>query len=124
MLYTSGILADPFPRYEQFFNVYKIDAVSSQSGADIPSQGIYVDTALDATYEANNIDRLLTINPWKASRIRNQELADSGITPDMQLVTVNGTKYGGSGGRWATFAGGNSNAKEIALHELGHSSKM
>jgi hypothetical protein len=39
----------------------------------------------------------------------------------MDLTVVNSTKYGGSGGSWAVFAGGNSSAHEIALHELGHS---
>jgi hypothetical protein len=39
----------------------------------------------------------------------------------MQMVTVNHTRYGGSGGSWAVYAGGNNSAREIALHELGHS---
>jgi hypothetical protein len=39
----------------------------------------------------------------------------------MNFVTVNSTKYGGSGGNYAVFAGGNSSASEIALHEVAHS---
>ena len=39
----------------------------------------------------------------------------------MKLVTVNDTKYGGSGGSFAVYAGGNSSAPELAMHELGHS---
>lgn len=37
------------------------------------------------------------------------------------MVTVNDTRYGGGGGSFAVYAGGNSSAPEVALHELGHS---
>jgi hypothetical protein len=112
---------DPFPRYQKFFNAHKIDLVSNESGADIPSQHIRVDTALDATYESSGIDRLLTVSRPQADSIRDSHLAGTDITADMQLVTVNHTQFGGSGGSWAVYAGGSSNAREIALHELGHS---
>ena len=36
------------------------------------------------------------------------------------MVTVNDSQYGGSGGDYAVFAGGNGEAHEIALHELSH----
>ena len=56
-------LADPFPRYHKFFNVHKIDVVSNQSGADNPfPDGIFRDTALNATYDTLGLARLLTIN--------------------------------------------------------------
>ncbi len=121
MFSPPGFLADPFPRYRNFFNVHKITVASNQSGADIPSESSYRDTALDATYDSSGIDRLLTISNGKANNIRNQQLAGTGITADIEMVTVNHTKYGGSGGSWAVFAGGNTSAHEIALHELGHS---
>ncbi|NOZ40472.1 MAG: PEP-CTERM sorting domain-containing protein [Planctomycetes bacterium] len=121
MFDSSGVLADPFPRYQNFFNAYAIEVVSNESGADKPSQNVFVDTALDATYETNDIDRLLSVDSVKASDQLNAGLAGTGVTADMQFITVNDTKYGGSGGTWATFAGGNSSAREIALHEVGHS---
>jgi hypothetical protein len=121
MFSSPAFWDDPFSRYKNFFNAHKIDVVSNQSGADIPSQNIDVDTALNAAYESSGIERLLTVSRTRADRIRDQHLAGTGITADMQLVTVNHTKYGGSGGAWAVFAGGSSDAREIALHELGHS---
>jgi hypothetical protein len=121
MFSSPTLWDDPFPRYKNFFNAHKIDVVSNQSGADIPSRNIFVDTALNATYESNGIERLLTISRSRADSIRNQHLPGTPITADMQLVTVNHTKYGGSGGRWAVYAGGSSDAREIALHELAHS---
>jgi hypothetical protein len=121
MFTSPTYLNDPFDRYASFFNVHKVDVVSAQSGADKPSQGVFVDTALDATYESSGVDRLLTVSNSKANTARNQALAGTGVTADMQYVVVNDTKYGGAGGSWAVFAGGNGSAREIALHEVGHS---
>jgi len=120
MFGSGGLLADPFPRYRNFFNAHAIAVVSNESGADIPSQGVYVDTALNATYESSGIDRLLVISRNQANAQRNAALSGSGITADMQFVSVNNTKYGGSGGSWATFAGDNFLSREIALHEVAH----
>jgi hypothetical protein len=39
----------------------------------------------------------------------------------MRFVTVNDTQYGGGGGRYAVYAGGNAASLEVALHEVGHS---
>jgi hypothetical protein len=121
MFSSPTLWDDPFPRYKKFFNAHKIDVVSNESGADIPSQNVFVDTALNATYESSGIERLLTVSRSRADSISRQQLLGTGITEDMQLVTVNHRKYGGSGGRWAVYAGGSSDAREIALHELAHS---
>lgn len=120
-MFAGGVLADPFPRYKKFFNSHKIDVVSNESGADVPSQGVYVNTALNATYETNGIDRLLSINQDIADGILDVALAGTGIVAEIRFATVNHAKYGGSGGRWSVFAGENNSAREIAIHELGHS---
>ncbi len=120
-----GFLSDPFGRYEKFFNVYKVNVVSLESGADVPhaTPPIFVSTALDANYNyvaGTTDDRLLTVSNSKANAARSTALNGSGIAADIQLVTVNSSKYGGSGGSWAVYAGGNQYAREIALHETGH----
>jgi hypothetical protein len=118
-LFNSG--QDPFPRYKSYFNAHVVDVVSNQSGADDPNNGIYVDTALDASYAFNGrADRLLYINESKADAALAAGLGGA-FNADMQLVTVNTTKYGGGGGNYAVWAGGNESANEVALHELGHS---
>lgn len=112
----------PFSRYEKFFNVHRVDVVSNQSGADVPPQNIFRDTALDARYFYDNTtERLLYINESKANAVVNSALAHAGFEPDIRLVTINDTRYGGGGGFYSTFAGGNTAATEVALHELGHS---
>jgi hypothetical protein len=113
---------DPYTRYSKFFNVYRVNVVSNQSGADVPPLGIYKDTALDAKYYYDgSTDRLLYVNETKANAAMNAGLAGSGITAGMKFVTVNDTRYGGGGGNYAVYAGANSTATEIALHEEGHS---
>ena len=121
-MFANALNSDPFYRYRNFFNIHTIDVVSNQSGADIPPEGIFRDTALDARYFGDGqTERLLTVNNSKANAARNAALVGAPFTAEMQYVTVNETKYGGAGGSYAIFAGGNSAASEIALHEVAHS---
>ena len=112
---------EPFVRYRNFFNVHRINVISNESGADIPADNIYRDTALDATYSwGGGVDRLLYVNTGLAAQKLNAGLAGAPFRADMQLVAVNEDRYGGGGGDWAVYAGGNNSAPELALHELGH----
>jgi hypothetical protein len=120
-MFANVINSDPFYRYRHYFNVHAIEVVSNESGADQPPNGIYVDTALDASYWYDgDTERLLYVDVGKANAVRDAALAGSGFTAEMQFVTVNDTKYGGGGGDYAVFSGGDAWAHEIALHELGH----
>jgi hypothetical protein len=111
---------DPFPRYRNYFNVHRVEVISAEEGADVPWLGIEVDTVLDAEYDAN-IQRYLKANKYEAGRQIGAALEGTGIEPDMRLISVNSSIYGGSGGSYAIFAGGNRSANELAMHELGHS---
>jgi len=120
--FFDNVLAEPFGRYDGFFNVYRANVVSTQSGADIPPENIFRNTALDASYYWDGVtERLLYVDDAKTDSAVAGALAGTSITPDMVFVSVNATKYGGGGGTYAVFAGGNSDAREIALHEVGHS---
>lgn len=112
---------DPFPRYRNFFNAYRIDIASSQSGADQPDLGLYVNTALDATFNyGGGGSRSLGINTVKAGAYVTKELGAAGITADLRLGLVNTSRYGGNGGSLAAFSAGNVDGNEIALHEMSH----
>jgi hypothetical protein len=113
----------PLIRYSNFFNVHRVNVISNQSGADIPQSGITRDTALDATYRYDGTtDRLLYFNANKANTAVNAAISGSGIDVDMRIGIVNEAVYGGGGGQWAVYAGGNvEDAHDIAIHELGHS---
>ncbi len=117
-----AVRTSPSLRYANFFNAHRVNVVSNQSGADKPPQNIFVDTALDASYWWDGVtERLLYFNTSKANAAVNSALVGSGIDVDMRFGVVNDPKYGGGGGSWAVYAGGNSAANEIALHEVGHS---
>src|SRR4051812_45521856 len=49
-MFSNTLNSDPFYRYRNFFDVYRVDVVSNQSGADEPQNGVVRDTALDAKY--------------------------------------------------------------------------
>jgi IgA Peptidase M64 len=116
-------LGSPLGRYDQFFNVHRVNVISNQSGADRPPEGFFVDTALDASYWWGGTERCLYFNTTKANNAVSVALAGSGIDTNdgMLLGTVNDSKYGGCGGQWGVYAGANAAANEIALHEIGHS---
>ena len=117
-LMTRFFNESPFNEYRNFFNVHRIDVISSQSGADHPERSVFVSTALDATYNCAGIQRLICVNVGTVNTI----LANS-ITPvqrDMVFVIVNDSEYGGSGGAVAVTST-NSLVLELILHELGHS---
>ena len=121
-MFSNTLTTDPFYRYRNYFNVHRIDVVSNESGADKPPQHIYADTALDASYWWDGgPQRLLYVNAPKTDAIKSADLAGAGFTADMQYVTVNDTMYGGGGGDYAVYAGANSSAHRVAMHEMGHS---
>jgi hypothetical protein len=112
---------DPFKEYQTYFNVYRVDVVSSESGADHPEANppVYKNTALDATFNCSGIQRLICVNNNKVNNI----LTNSNVTINMRdivLVVVNDSTYGGSGGAIAVVST-NSSSLEIAKHEIGHS---
>ncbi len=106
--------ASPWAEYKNFINVYRIDVVSNESGADHPSSNIYVDTTLDATYDTYGISRLLTVDDAKAL-----DYASLVPTFDAVMVIVNDPQYGGSGGATMVLSNHEKSGR-IALHEAGH----
>src|SRR6187200_2987027 len=76
---------EPFREYQNYFNVHRIDIVSSESGADHPSRNpsVFKNTALDGTYDCGGIQRATCVNFSKVNAIL------SGIQPEMRdLVLV------------------------------------
>jgi IgA Peptidase M64 len=121
-IFGGTALTDPFSRYRNFFNIHVVDVVSNESGADDPSAGIVRDTALGASYRWDGVtQRLLYVTNSLADAQMSSALAGTGIVDEMRYVTVNSSQYGGGGGKYAVYAGGNSSALEVALHEVGHS---
>lgn len=108
---------EPFKSHRTQFNVWQVNVVSAQSGVDNdPTNGVSKSTALDMRFWCNNTERLLCVNQTKA-----RQFAASVSDVDQVIALANSTKYGGAGGGVATASGGNAQAGQIAIHELGHS---
>lgn len=115
---VQGFFAqEPFREYQTYFNVQRIDVFSNQSGADHPERSEFVDTAFDAAYNCNNIQRLICVNGTKLMNVLQNSLAPN--QTDLVLVIVNDSEYGGSGG--PAVSSMHPAAIEIVLHEIGHS---
>lgn len=107
-------------------NVYQIDVVSNESGADYedapPSNGgTLKDTYFDTTFWAGGVERCLYLGGNGIARAT--AAADSFIGPgvwDNILIFVNSEKYGGCGGA-VGVSSLNASADEIQIHEFGHS---
>ena len=109
---------EPFKEYANYFNVLRVDVLSSESGADKPASNIYKNTALDAAYYCGQIQRTVCVNTTKVY----DALSRSGVGADQQdmiLVLVNDAEYGGSGGAVAV-ASTHPSCVELILHEEGH----
>ncbi len=121
--FFNSSLGSPLTRYDKFFNVHRVNVISNESGADRPPENIFKDTALDASYWWGGTERCLYFNTTKANNAVAIALSGSGIDTNdgMLLGVVNDDKYGGCGGQWGVYAGANGSAREVALHEIGHS---
>jgi IgA Peptidase M64 len=107
----------PYADYAPYFNIFRIDVTSKESGADHPERGVFRDTAFGAAYNCGGVQRLICINSTAVSDAlsRNIPAADR----DLVIILVNDSEYGGSGGRYAV-ASTHPLVAELMLHEAGH----
>jgi Ca2+-binding RTX toxin-like protein len=114
----GGLLSDPFGRYKNFFNVHSIELVSNQSGVtNDPAHKEARDTVLDARYMGDG--RTVSIDLRAADAVE-QEVFGSASFSEMRFILVNSGSYGGAGYDSSVYSAGNSQAYEVALHEMGH----
>jgi len=116
----------PFDSLSRGINIYRIDVVSVEEGADLPVEcnvpGIYRRTYFDATFcsrgpGGQRYERLLTVNDSLVIDVVKRFVP----LRRQVLAIVNSSKYGGSGGqRVATFST-HAQSAEIGIHEMGHS---
>jgi hypothetical protein len=111
---------EPYREYKAYFNVWRLDVASAESGADHPERTPPVarNTYFGATYNCAGIQRLICVDTGAVMNALSSTLAPSQY--DIKLVIVNDPEYGGSGGSVAV-ASTNVSAVELILHEVGHS---
>jgi hypothetical protein len=108
---------EPFRSYEARFNIWEVDAVSQDSGTDVPGEGIYVNTALNSSFYTFGLDRYLTTQDIKT--VNDYAAA---VPHDVIIVLINTTRYGG-GGVYNYYSGassGNDLSQKVFIHEFGH----
>ena len=108
---------EPFREYKRYFNVWRVDVASIESGSDHPERDppVAKDTAFDSTYNCADIRRLICVDLSKVEgALSNVPL----VQRDFVLMIVNDEQHGGSGG---TIAVASVRRNDVFLHELGHS---
>jgi hypothetical protein len=107
----------PFKDYKAKFNIWAVEAVSQDSGTDIPGEKIYVNTALNSSFYTFDLDRYITTQDIKTVN----DYAAS-VPHDNIIVLINSTIYGG-GGVYNYYAGtttGHQLSPKVFVHEFGH----
>ena len=107
----------PFSNYKNRFNIWAVEAISAESGTDIPGERHYVNTALNSSFYTFNTDRYLTTQDIKSV---NDYAA---VVPhDNIIILINSSKYGG-GGVYNYYTGTTTDAElspKVFIHEFGH----
>jgi MYXO-CTERM domain-containing protein len=109
---------EPYASYAAMFNVWRVDLPSNQSGSSHPELGeAQRDTVFSCAYGCSGLDRLICCNDAAVL-----EAAEAVPQADGIVVLINDETYGGSGGfNYATSFVGESQGREVAIHEVGHS---
>ncbi len=109
---------EPFKSMKDKINIWAVGAISSESGTDVPQDGIWKSTELNCNFNTFGSERYLTSSDFHA--IRNYA---SLVPCDQVCVLVNTDIYGGGGvyNFWNITSGKNEYRNEVFAHELGHS---
>ena len=115
----AGILFEyaPYKDYTDRINIWAVDAVSEESGTDIPGEEIYRKTALNSSFYTFDLARYLTTFDIKSVRDY------AAVVPyDNIIVLINSERYGG-GGMYNYYSGTTSDhvlTPQVFTHEFGH----
>jgi len=107
----------PFERYRDRFNIYAVQAVSMESGTDVPGEHIYKNTALNTSYYTFDVPRYLTT--FNTHTIRDYA---ANAPYDHIFILINTSRYGGGGiyNHYSASTTGHMLSKKVAIHEFGH----
>lgn len=108
---------EPFKSNENLVNFWAVDAVSQESGTDIPGQGIWKNTVLNTHFYTFGIERYLTTEDIKSVR----DIA-AYVPYDQIYILVNTKKYGGGGiyNYYNLCMADNELSEQVFTHEFGH----
>ena len=108
----------PFAERRNDFNVWSVQLISEESGADKSGEGIFLNTALNSGFYTFGLNRYLTTPDMKSIRDAVWN------TPcDAIFILVNSSTYGGGGiyNHYAIGTADHPRTIQVFVHELGHS---
>jgi hypothetical protein len=119
----------PYAEHDPFLNYTLVYAYSVDSGTDQCDCGIVLDTAMGTRFPqqtpqcGHSDNRCLYYGGGCDTSGTGNIVAAELRAPyhDETIVMVNTTRYGGCGGSRAVYSAANDSAREVAVHELGHS---
>ena len=107
----------PFREHRGAFNVWAMDTPAEESGVSIPSDNVWRNSPLGASYDAFGSERYVLT-------FENKRLRDIAAAAPYEFIeiVVNGRKYGGGGifNLYATVSADNSSTPYVFVHEFGH----
>ena len=107
----------PFDKYKDKFNIWAVEAISEESGTDIPGEMIYKKTALNSGFYTFDIARYLTTNDLKSI----YDYA-ANVPYDQVYVLINSERYGGGGiyNHYSATTSDHELTPKVLVHEFGH----
>lgn len=108
---------EPFLSRKKDFNVRAVKSVSKDSGPDVPGEGVWKNTSMNANFYTFGIERYMTTNDY-------QSVCDVAANAhyDQIYILVNTDKYGGGGiyNFYSISAADNASSRAVVIHEFGH----
>jgi hypothetical protein len=107
----------PFTEYKKKINIWAVEAISEESGTDVPGENIYVNTVLNSSFYTFDLNRYLTTTDIKS--VNNFAAT---VPHDNIIVLINTSRYGG-GGIYNYYSGtstDNNLSQVVFIHEFGH----
>ena len=107
----------PFSSYRDKINIWAVEAVSAESGTDIPGKNVFRNTVLNSSFYTFGTDRYLTTQDIESV---NDYAANA--PHDNIIVLINSNLYGG-GGVYNYYSGtttGHPLSAKVFIHEFGH----
>jgi len=107
----------PYSEFSERINIWAVQAISLESGTDIPGEKIYKNTALNSSFYTFDLARYLTTLDLKTV---NDFAA---VVPhDNIIVLVNSARYGGGGmyNYYSCTTSDHQLTPQVFTHEFGH----
>lgn len=107
----------PYKENKDKFNIRAIEAISHESGPDIPADSIWNSTVVSSSFYTFDSERYLMTYDYKAVK----DIAAQ-VPYDQIIILVNSSKYGGGGiyNFYNTCSSDNEASEFVLTHEFGH----